>query len=246
MDGSTKSLLVQQHLPDVQIAIIERAETLPQHVTCSDISGQYLNDKDKHILQIQVNTFLINNLQEFGEKFPNLNTLKLDNSIIHSIRDLGTYFGRIVVLSMRNCKLSDISGLSSLPLLKELYIPFNEVHDISPVSTCTELEVLDLECNKIAEPWQLEFLSLCPKLKILVLAGNHLPEIDYIQAITKVLPGLAVLDHDLLDNPVPNSNGRLQYDNIRDVTAEARKAQTGQIFCGNAALAVYSKRTIEG
>lgn len=56
--------------------------------------------------------------------------------------------------------------------LQELYVAFNDISDVGPVSMLDELEVLDLEGNLIDDLAQVEFLTLCSSLKSLNLEGN--------------------------------------------------------------------------
>lgn len=55
---------------------------------------------------------------------------------------------------------------------QELYVAFNDISDVSPVSMLDNLQVLDLEGNLIDDLSQVEFLTLCSSLKSLNLEGN--------------------------------------------------------------------------
>nr|XP_033784782.1 leucine-rich repeat-containing protein 56 isoform X4 [Geotrypetes seraphini] len=59
-----------------------------------------------------------NSLGNFGAYLPNLKQLKLNNSLIMSIRDLGTTLSHLPVLLMARCGLDDLDGISSLCSLK--------------------------------------------------------------------------------------------------------------------------------
>jgi len=43
------------------------------------------------------------------------------------------------------CTLKDLDGLSAFPSIKELYLAFNKVEDISIVTMLSSLEILDIE-----------------------------------------------------------------------------------------------------
>lgn len=45
----------------------------------------------------------------------------------------------------------DLDGCSAFPLLRELYLSFNEVSDLSACIGCASLEVLDLEGNSVCD-----------------------------------------------------------------------------------------------
>ena len=46
---------------------------------------------------------------------------------------------------MSRCGLEDLDGLSSMNHLRELYLAYNEIYDISPCSMLEHLKILDLE-----------------------------------------------------------------------------------------------------
>lgn len=62
-----------------------------------------------------------------------------------NFRDLGASFETLQILWMPRCCLRCLDGLSSMGNLTELYLSFNEIRDISPVTMLERLEVLDLE-----------------------------------------------------------------------------------------------------
>nr|XP_020835084.1 leucine-rich repeat-containing protein 56 isoform X3 [Phascolarctos cinereus] len=57
-------------------------------------------------------------LGNFGAHLPNLSQLKLNNSLLASIRDLGTSLSHLQILWMLRCGLADLDGISSLHSLK--------------------------------------------------------------------------------------------------------------------------------
>ncbi|KAG5455697.1 MAG: hypothetical protein BJ554DRAFT_4795 [Olpidium bornovanus] len=59
--------------------------------------------------------------------------------------DLGSSLEGVHVLWMARCGLSDFSGPSALASLRELYLAFNNLCDISSLSMLEHLEILDLE-----------------------------------------------------------------------------------------------------
>ena len=46
---------------------------------------------------------------------------------------------------MSRCGLEELDGISSMLKLRELYLAYNEITDISPLSMLDELQILDLE-----------------------------------------------------------------------------------------------------
>ena len=143
-----------------------------------------------------------------GTIVPNLQNLRLNNSVVTSIRDLGTHLNNLHALHMSRCCLNELDGISCFSGLKELFAPYNEIFDLSPLSMLDNLQVLDLEGNDVDDISQVEFLALCPKLAFLTLDGNPItkaPNADskeadlkfysYRDAILETVPQLEVLDN---------------------------------------------------
>jgi len=131
-----------------------------------------------------------------GVLLPNLLHLKLTGSNIASLRDLGTGLAQLQVLSLGRCKLQDLGGLASLGQLRELYMPFNDVADLSPLALHDSIEVLDLEGNAVADLDEVGSLWMCPELKELTLAGNPIckDKLWSRMTVVELLPQLRVLD----------------------------------------------------
>ncbi|XP_042760679.1 leucine-rich repeat-containing protein 56 isoform X5 [Panthera leo] len=111
-------------------------------------------------------------LGNFGVHLPNLSQLKLNGSCLGSVRDLGTSLGRLRVLWLARCGLTDLDGIGCFPALKELYVSYNNISDLSPLCLLEQLEVLDLEGNGVEVLEQVRYLQLCPRLATLTLEGN--------------------------------------------------------------------------
>ncbi|XP_055271110.1 leucine-rich repeat-containing protein 56 isoform X4 [Moschus berezovskii] len=158
------------------------------------------------VLEMCVNT-RENSLGSFGLHLPNLSQLKLNGSCLGSLRDLGTSLGHLRVLWLARCGLADLDGISAFPALKELYLSYNDIWDLSPLCLLEQLEVLDLEGNCVEDPGQLRYLQLCPRLATLTLEGNPLclwpgpgpahqvpRSYNYRAEVRKLIPQLQVLD----------------------------------------------------
>ncbi|XP_045342424.1 leucine-rich repeat-containing protein 56 isoform X8 [Leopardus geoffroyi] len=115
-------------------------------------------------------------LGNFGVHLPNLSQLKLNGSCLGSVRDLGTSLGRLRVLWLARCGLTDLDGIGCFPVLKELYVSYNNISDLSPLCLLEQLEVLDLEGNSV------EVLEQVP------------PGYNYRAEVRKLIPQLRVLD----------------------------------------------------
>ncbi|XP_054826176.1 leucine-rich repeat-containing protein 56 [Eublepharis macularius] len=174
-----------------------------------------------------------NSLGNFGAYLPNLKQLKLNNSMLTSVRDLGTALSHLQVLWMVRCGLSDLDGISSCCSLKELYIAYNNIADLSPVSLLEHLEILDLEGNNIEELGQVQYLGLCTKLTTLTMEGNlvclkpspktsEVTDYNYRAEVKKLIPHLKSLDEvpaNQTDIPVPckmNKDWLIVKESIKD------------------------------
>ncbi|XP_008852611.1 leucine-rich repeat-containing protein 56 isoform X1 [Nannospalax galili] len=148
-----------------------------------------------------------NSLGNFGVHLPNLIQLKLNHSCLDSLRDLGTSLGHLQVLWLACCGLTDLDGIGSFLALKELYVSYNNISDLSPLCLLEKLEVLDLEGNNVEDLGQMRYLQLCPQLATLTLEGNLVclkpapgpsnkaPKgYNYRAEVRKLIPQLHILD----------------------------------------------------
>lgn len=137
-------------------------------------------------------------VESLGSQLPNLRELKLVQSLVHSIRDLGTQLHNLKVLWMNRCGLKELAGIVALPLVEELYLSFNEIGDLSPLSYNDTIQVLDLEGNSI-EASEVEYLETLGQLRELNLAGNPVARRrTYVRDTMSALPNLALLDDELV------------------------------------------------
>ncbi|CAF1659549.1 unnamed protein product, partial [Adineta ricciae] len=142
-------------------------------------------------------------LGNFGVYLQKLIQLKLSNSVIPRIRDLGTSLSHVRILWMARCCLNDLDGITSLQSLEELYVAYNEIVDLSALSMLENLRLLDLESNLVDDLRQVEFLALCPSLTTLTLEGNPINnQTEYRTDVIHRLPRLQTLD----DIPTNRSN----------------------------------------
>ncbi|XP_073514736.1 leucine-rich repeat-containing protein 56 isoform X3 [Phyllobates terribilis] len=179
------------------------------------------NLQDVTTLQMCVDT-RERTLGNFGEGYflgthmPNLRELKLNNSVIVSIRDLGTSLSHLQVLWMARCNLTDLDGISSLSSLKELYLAYNALSDLSQVSMLENLEILDLEGNNLENINELQYLALCSQLTTLTVEGNPIcarpspddtesSDYDYRVVVRRMIPQLKYLDDAPTDQIKPNA-----------------------------------------
>ncbi|XP_063728574.1 leucine-rich repeat-containing protein 56-like [Symsagittifera roscoffensis] len=168
-----------------------------------EITGES-NLEDASSLQMVVDT-TENSLGNFGHYLPNLTQLDLSNSVLTSIRDLGSSLAKLEVLWLTKCQLVDLDGIPTFANLTELYLSYNHINNISDLSMMENLRTLDLEANDIDDIDQIIFLEVCGNLLNLCLQHNPIcstpkpmlpfdPDYNYRSAVIKMLPQLKNLD----------------------------------------------------
>ena len=156
-------------------------------------------------------------LNQFGQRLINLKFLKLNDSFIQSIDDLGSNFKNLKILQINNCKLKDLSGIICFEQLEILEAKNNEISDLIELEMSTSLVKLNLENNLIEDEQNIYFLSSLDNLEYLNLLGNPLK--NYEKKIKELLPNLKELDvqkeicdeYDIYSND--NSNMNIVNDN---------------------------------
>ena len=66
-------------------------------------------------------------------------------NIVYNCRDLGSSLRHLTVLWASRCGLQELDGISSMGALRELYLSYNELAEISPISMLEQIQILDLE-----------------------------------------------------------------------------------------------------
>lgn len=174
---------------------------------CDDLFGYEgkLDPQKIHSLQANVDTTDYS-LSIIGDILPNLQKLRLNNSIIPNVRDIGCNFVNLRFLSLAQCGITSLNGISTLSrVLEELYLAYNQITDVSDLMGMDKLKVLDLEDNKITDISNLEFLTCCSGLRALTLAGNPAtqdPEV-YRSEVLKLIPQVIYLDEKRLKPKQP-------------------------------------------
>jgi len=145
-----------------------------------------------------------------GDLLPNLTSLKfLNNCHIPSFRDLGTRLCNLQYLWLSNCHVSDLSGVNGLPRLEELYLSFNEIEYLDEISFHENLQVLDLEANKVGDIEQVEALSTCLNLNCLTLSGCPIEAKEGFNYRRKV--AASILNLKFLDDEEINGDDQQDY-----------------------------------
>ena len=153
-------------------------------------------------------------LNQFGQRLKELIYLKLNNSFIQSINDLGTNFKNLKILQMNDCKLKDLSGIICFQHLEILEAKNNQISDLIELEMCTSIKKLDLENNLIENIQNIYFLSSLDGLIYLNLLKN--PIKNYLQKLKELLPNIKELNlpnNDICDDFYNKINNK--FSNIK-------------------------------
>mmetsp|Transcript_111288 Transcript_111288/g.278619 ORF Transcript_111288/g.278619 Transcript_111288/m.278619 type:complete len:243 (-) Transcript_111288:574-1302(-) len=161
---------------------------------------QYTGSDDlQEVENLEMQVDAVNGCQRcemIGELLPNLQQLRLSQSRICTIRDLGTSLSNVKVLWLCRSSLQDLGGVTTMPALEELYISFNDVRDLSPLWMHETLQVLDLEGNLVDDFEEIRVLQAVQSLRELSLGSNPVCKFEDFsrEAVLEALPQLEVLD----------------------------------------------------
>lgn len=191
-----------------------------------ELTGQ-ANMKEVLYLEAVVNTQVVS-LGGLGHFCPQLEQLKLNNSSIESIRDLGTSLRCLRVLWLNCSGLASLDGLGSLSqTLEELYIAFNHIQDFSPLADddFEALRILDCDSNEIDDIEQVEFLTSCKRLQAITLDNNPIAALPgYVNAVREALPQLETLDDYPMDTPLQERpSTAMAPRGVEDITLDERQ-----------------------
>ncbi|RHZ03859.1 hypothetical protein DYB26_014334 [Aphanomyces astaci] len=132
-------------------------------------------------LQLTVDTHK-QSVEALGELLPSLTQLRLHQSVLHSFRDLGTSLHGLQILWLMSSGVKDLDGIGALTGLRELYLQFNDIVDVSPLSLHDELHILG---TNGPVGW----------LTVLNLADNPVAAIpNYRPIVCSYIPQLQTLD----------------------------------------------------
>ena len=131
-------------------------------------------------------------LNQFGQRLVNLKFLKLNDSFIQSIDDLGSNFKNLKILQINNCKLKELNGIICFQQLEILEAKNNEISDLIELEMSTSLVKINLENNLIEDEQNIYFLSSLDNLEYINLMGN--PIKNYEKKLKELLPNLKEID----------------------------------------------------
>ena len=160
------------------------------------VLAKYLKMNIDDLLKLQKLTIRINGsyglLNQFGQRLTNLKFLKLNDSFIQSIEDLGSNFKNLKILQINNCKLKDLSGIICFEQLEIFEAKNNEISDLIELEMSSSIKKLNLENNLIENEQNIYFLSSLDDLEYINLLGN--PIKNYEKKLKDLLPNLKEID----------------------------------------------------
>ena len=160
------------------------------------VLAKYLKMNITDLQNLQKLTIRINGsyglLNQFGQRLVNLKFLKLNDSFIQSIDDLGTNFRNLKILQINNCKLKDLTGIICFEQLEILEAKNNEISDLIELEMSTSIKKLNFENNLIENEENIYFLSSLDNLEYVNLLGN--PIKNYENKLKELLPNLKEID----------------------------------------------------
>ena len=160
------------------------------------VLAKYLKISITDIQNLKKLTIRINGsyglLNQFGQRLTNLKFLKLNDSFIQSIDDLGSNFKNLKILQINNCKLKDLSGIICFEQLEIFEAKNNEISDLIELEMSTSIVKLNLENNLIENEQNIYFLSSMDNLVYINLLGN--PIKNYQNKLKELLPNLKEID----------------------------------------------------
>ena len=184
------------------------------------VLAKYLKMNITDLQKLQKLTIRINGsyglLNQFGQRLTNLKFLKLNDSFIQSIDDLGSNFKNLKILQINNCKLKDLSGIICFEQLEILEAKNNEISDLIELEMSSTIKKLNLENNLIENEQNIYFLSSLEDLEYINLLGN--PIKNYEQKLKELLPNLKEInvqknicdEVDIYNNIILNDNNNTE------------------------------------
>ena len=189
------------------------------------VLAKYLNLNITEIQNLRKLNIKINGsyglLNQFGQRLTNLKFLKLNDSFIQSIDDLGSNFKNLKILQMNNCKLKELNGIICFEQLEIFEAKNNEISDLIELEMSTSLIKINLENNLIEDEQNIYFLSSLDNLEYINLLGN--PIKNYEKKLKELLPNLKEIDvqKDICDDIDIYNTDYNNYNNTNNIILSA-------------------------
>jgi hypothetical protein len=145
-------------------------------------------------MKIELKERIQNELQ--GKEPQKIKELILDNCTATSLTGLSSEFESLETFKLIDAGLTSLKGFPKLTSLKKLELSANLLNEgFEDLTSCENIEYLDLKGNKIQTVEQLMPLTKLPNLKRLELLNCEIASMDnYREQIFKLFPNLEFLD----------------------------------------------------
>lgn len=135
-------------------------------------------------------------LWELLSVLPSLKELRATRNTL-SIRENGRFRHGLEKLVIGGCGVSDVSSLSELTKLEEIYLMKNSVTNIAPLLQLPSIEVLEVTSNRVTE---LPIINHKTKLRELHISNNPIGATTNWYTNAHYIVDMPVLSKDLLSN----------------------------------------------
>ncbi|MCQ2820052.1 MAG: hypothetical protein MJ252_22525 [archaeon] len=144
------------------------------------VLSKYLQIPERDLTFLKKVSIVIGNdyglLNQFGNFLPNLILLKLNNSLLRNLSDIGSNFNHIKCLQINNSRLRSLNGIICMEGLEVLDLEDNEINELIDLDMCDSIKQINLRKNKIEDLDELSFVSALPKLNYFCILDNPVCE----------------------------------------------------------------------
>lgn len=159
----------------------------------NDSDFENLAISEKSIYGLQLNDNKITNLNVLIPIASYLKELHIDNNPLTDISALKNF--QLNVLSLNNVGLTDISLISEMVSLKELYIDDNKIETLKPLRMCENIQLISINNNKLSN---LSGLENALELKEIYAQTNNINSLAGLENAT-ILFTVNLNDNELAD-----------------------------------------------
>lgn len=148
----------------------------------NDSDFENLEIPEKSVYGLQLNDNNITNLNVLIPIADHLKELHIDNNPISDISAVKNF--QLNVLSMNNVGLTDVSLISEIASLKELYIDDNKVETLEPLRICEKIRLISVNNNNLST---LSGLEKSLELKEVYAQANNITSLQGLDNATVLL-----------------------------------------------------------
>ena len=193
-----------KHPETENTAELREASAVAENAAVSSGTGQIFNDYEKELTSFE-DSGLTDHPMDWKDA-----ALEAKMREITGIRDeeiLLSDVWALPILDLENADISDISALSELTQLRELYLGHNNISDTSPLRALNSLCSLELEYNTLSAPDALDFLKDTGNISWLDLDHCGISDISPLSALQSLTS--TALNGNMISDLTPLSDLKL-------------------------------------